>query len=55
MIQEYKRLVDHGIARGGAEGRLTERASSRDWNARQQAHDLEKRRLDVTARGRAQS
>jgi len=55
MIQEYKRLVDHGIARGEAEGRLTERASSRDWNARQQSGDLEKRRLDVTARGRAQS
>ena len=45
MIQEYKRLIDHGIARG----------SSRDWNARQTSDALERRRREVTARGRAQS
>lgn len=55
MIQEYKRLIDHGLARGAAEGRLVERASSRAWNARQQADDLERRRLAVTERGRAQT
>ena len=55
MIAEYKRLVDHGLARGMAEGRLVERAASRAWNARQQSAELERRRLEVTARGRAQS
>lgn len=51
----YKRLIDDGLARTLTEGRLVERAASRDWNARQQSADLERRRLEVTARGRAQS
>jgi enoyl-CoA hydratase len=50
----YKRLIDDGLARTLTEGRLVERAASRDWNARQQSADLERRRLEVTARGRAQ-
>jgi enoyl-CoA hydratase len=55
FIARYKRLIDDGLARTMAEGRLVERANSRDWNARQQSSDLEQRRLAVTARGRAQT
>ncbi len=55
FIARYKRLVDDGLARTMFEGRLVERAQSREWNARQQSADLERRRQDVTARGRAQS
>jgi enoyl-CoA hydratase len=54
FLGRYKRLIDDGLARSLAEGRMTERANAGDWNPRQRSGDLEARRLEVTARGRAQ-
>jgi enoyl-CoA hydratase len=50
----YKRLIDDGLRGTLAEGLRVEKERSAAWAATLAAADIERRRVDVTERGRAQ-
>jgi enoyl-CoA hydratase len=55
VVQIYKQLIDEGYAGTLADGRVAEKAASRQWAASLDTAALRARRAQVQARGRAQT